>query len=245
MTMESQSIIAEKLRPLLKPLYNELFSSVKHINGEKDTFAVQWGSHYPLLNNNGIIFVGRATNQWRTVEDGIDALFGDPHDPSTFFNCHDQMTWVYDNEHGKGYSTNRSAFWRVIRAVARSFYPEDELNHVAWSNVCKIQKHSGKNPEGRIFDCQIDTCKKIFKAEMDILSPKYVTMFVGNYGKRDILSYMNGGKMPETICEKKWDRYKAEVYRINNIVYICTEHPMRKPEDEHIRCLISLINEFE
>ena len=242
--MEESQHIAKELEPIIKPLYRELIGSVKHINGEKDTFAIQWGKYYPSLKNNGLLFVGRATNEWHTTEENIDVLFGDPRLGSTIFNCYDQMEWVYNDWDGEGYATKRSAFWRVIRSVSKSFYPEDELNHVAWSNVCKIQMDSGNNPSDKLFDCQIQICQKIFKAEIDVLSPKIVVMFIGGYGKREILSYMNNGSMPKIIETRNWDKYKAEVFKIDKTIYICTEHPMCKKESDHVSCLISLIRDY-
>ncbi len=238
-------VIANKLEPLLRPLYYELIMSVSHLSGKKDAFAVQWGKNYPVSKNNGIMFVGRATNQWHTTEVNIDVLFGDSKKESTIFNCDDQMSWVYHCWQGKDYATGRSAFWRVIRAVSGFFYSEDELSYVAWSNVCKIQMDSGKNPTNKIYDCQIETCQKIFKAELEVLSPRFVILFIGNYGKRDILSYMNHGNMPEPIATADWDRYKAYIYKIDDTIYICTEHPMGKNESEHINCLIALINKYK
>lgn len=202
---------------------------------------MQWGKQYSLEVPR-IVFVGRATNEWHGTEKDVKKLFGDPENKETIFNCYDQMTWVARDAQSSVYATNSSAFWRVIRAVSRNFFPDDELNYVAWSNVCKIQYVDGKNPSGPLYDAQIETCKKIFKAEMDVLKPDFVIMFIGEFGKTDILSYMNGGKMPECIEIKKWDCYLAEVYKIGYTTYICTEHPMRKNESEHIECIISLID---
>ena len=241
--MEKETTIASQLEPILKPLYQRLINDVKHLPYLKDAFAVQWGKNYSSVNNK-IMFVGRATNQWHTTEENVDVLFGNPTQMSTIFNCDDQMTWVYDCARGKEYSTNRSAFWRVIRAVSRNYFPDDELNHVAWSNVCKIQYDSGKNPSGELYQSQIETCQKIFKVEIDVLQPQFVIMLVGWFGKTDILSYMNGGEMPECIERKNWDSYHAEVYKIGRTTYICTEHPERKNENEHIRCIISLIDKY-
>lgn len=243
--MNTSIIIAKELEPILKPLYQEMISSVKCLPGKKDTFAVQWGENYPISKKEGIIFVGRATNQWHTTEEDIDILFGNPDRGSTIFNCEDQMRWVYECWDGKDYATKRSAFWRVIRAVSKFFYPNDELSHVAWSNVCKIQMDNGKNPAGKIFDYQIEICKKIFKAEIDVLSPRFVVMFIGDYGKKEMLSYMNHGTMPKVEYSKRWDGYETHVYIIDEVYYICTEHPMGKNESEHIKCLLFLINKYK
>lgn len=244
--MNRDLTFAEKLEPQLKRLYQQLIEDVKELPGPKDAFAVQWGKLYPQKANEGILFVGRATNQWHTTEENIEVLFGDPGKGDTIFNCVDQMEWVYNDWNSKkGYATSTSAFWRVIRKVANSFYESDELNHVAWSNICKIQTDKGKNPEGRMFDNQIKTCQEIFKTELEILSPQFVIMFIGNYGKREMLSYINGGVMPQEIEIAGWSSYKAIVYKIGKMIFICSEHPMCKDETEHINCLRNLIQKYK
>jgi hypothetical protein len=244
---------AKELEKQLKPLYLNLIEDVKNIQGPKYTFAVQWGKSYPTNNNEGIIFVGRATNTWGEPEENpdIEKIFG-LDEKYAIFNLPDQMTWV--NRDWDTYS-HKSAFWRVIRRVSQYYHPVNEnnpcndLEHVAWSNICKIQKDSGKNPSGRIFDNQIVRCQEIFKVELDTLSPKFVVMFVGNFGKREILSYLNGGDMPTMIERVPWNSnnvngYNICVYKIDSTIFLCTEHPQGKDESSHVKCLISLINKY-
>lgn len=244
--MDNNISFAEKLLPKLKPLYKRLIADVSYINGEKHTFAVQWGKHFPINPNDGILFVGRATNCWVKAEENVDVLFGEPHLDSTFFNCDDQMIWVEHcaNPYGN-YNSNNSSFWRVIRAVARHYYPEDELNHIAWSNLLKIQKVSGKNPSGRIFDSQIETCEEIFKTELEVLSPKLIIMLTGGYAEREMLSFLNGGEMPTAVESVNWGNYAIDVYTIEDMFFFCTEHPQGKDEASHINCLIDLIDKYK
>ncbi len=240
-----------ELKEGLKPLYHELLDKTSGFPGKKYSFAVQWGKYYEPEAKDGIIFVGRATNRWRSGSDDLEKLFGNPDSDDCIFNRTDQMIWVYEgvgdlvDKGVKKYNTNRSAFWRVIRSVAAAFYPSGtELNYVAWSNVCKIQGESGKNPTGPMFDLQIATCQRIFAKEISVLKPRIVVMFIGGFGKREILSYMNGGEALDPVDIQKWGRYNASVYFINGTYYICTEHPMRKPERPHIDCLVNLIKQF-
>lgn len=240
---------AKELEKQLKPLYLNLIEDVKNIQGPKYTFAVQWGKDYPLDKNRGILFVGRATNTWYESEEipDIEKLFGSHDEKFTIFNRPDQMIWV--NREWNTYS-HKSAFWRVIRAVSRSFYSVDEtnpcndLNHIAWSNVCKIQMDTGKNPDRMMFDRQISTCEKIFLVEINALSPKFVVMFIGDYGKREFLSYLNGGKMPSIIESASWNSFLVNVYQIGSVFYLCTEHPQCKNESSHINCLVNLIHKY-
>lgn len=247
--MNNNNSFAVKLEQRLKPLYERLISDVSHLNREKYTFAVQWGKHFPHKQKDGFIFVGRATNGWgeESKDIDIDTLFGETNDSATIFNCDDQMTWVEVDKNGyqKGPASKASAFWRVIRAVACHFYPVDYINYIAWSNVCKIQYDDKKNPTGRLYDSQIDTCKEIFKTELDVLSPKFIIMFTGGYGESDMLSFLNGGEMPSAIDSANWGEYNVDVYAIGDMYFFCTEHPQGKAEQSHIDCLIELINKYK
>ena len=243
--MKESSIL--ELRQGLIPLYEELLEKTNVFSGIQYPFAVQWGKHYEPDSGKGILFVGRATNEWCSKSNNVDVLFGNPPSKDAIFNLKDQMTWVYDSvrQHWDNYNTNRSAFWRIICGVASAFYPHgDELSYVAWSNVCKIQRAGGKNPTGKMFALQIKTCEKILDKELEVLRPRIVVLFIGEYGKREILTYLNGGTMPVRVEKKAWVRYFARAYSIRDVVYICTEHPQGKPEKEHIDCLVSLINQY-
>ena len=96
-----------------------------------------------------------------------------------------------------------------------------------------------------MFDNQIKTCQEIFRTELEVLSPKFVIMFIGNYGKREMLSYINGGVMPQETEIVGWSSYKAMVYKIGEILFICSEHPMRKEETAHINCIRNLIQKYK
>ena len=242
--MEKEQSIASQLEPILRPLYRNLIKDVEDLkNNSKCAYAAQWGKDFSSERTK-IFFVGRATNEWHGTAEDVEILFGDPKKKETIFNCYDQMIWVARDAQSSVYPTNGSAFWRVVRAVSRNYFPDDELNHVACSNVCKIQYVDGYNPSGPLYDRQIKTCQKIFQAEINVLKPKFVIMLIGKYGKTDILKYMNDEKMPKCLEIRKWDMYQAEVYKIKDTMYICTEHPGRKNESEHVKCIISLIDKY-
>lgn len=231
------------LRSRLFPLYTNLMQDIAAIEGSKATFCIQWGKNFPMEDNTGILFVGRATNGWITDSQDVNVLFGNTED--RIFNRSDQMTWVENNAgaNGNSYNTNRSAFWRVIRQVTQSFYPKEHWSsYVAWSNVCKVAPFAGGNPNDSLYYAQLDTCQKILEIEIEILSPRVVVFFTGNSWSRDFLKHLNHGQELNPVDEKSWCGYKCMVYLIDGVTYIQTEHPQGKNETSHVNCIEEIIN---
>ena len=235
-----------RLKDELKPLYRDLFEHTKEYREGKTIvpFAAQWGNKYPETANEGLLFVGRATNGWLNDDTNVDNLF---EGKNRIFNRDDQMIWVKDKEGDANWNSNHSAFWRVVRGVARNFYPDDELNHIAWSNLCKLAPDGG-NPTDALYNRQLIDASKILSKEVEILSPKFVVMLT-NLGWADgFISGLNNDTepAPNQIIEKKnWLNYTATVYKISGRYVILSEHPQGKGEQEHIECLTSLINQFK
>lgn len=233
----------DRLRKELKPLYEDLLNNVAELNYSKATFCLQWGENFPLEEHRGIMFVGRATNGWVTDCEDVDVLFGDSED--AIFNRNDQMKWI-ENLSGntEGYNTRKSAFLRVIKKISEVFYPENWYSYVAWSNVCKIAPWKGGNPNDSLYYAQLEDCKKIFAKEIELLSPKAVVMFTGESWATDILRYMNGEDGTKSVYKEKWANYECKVYQINGVTYIRSEHPQGKNEDDHVNCIVSLLNKI-
>lgn len=231
----------EKLRNELIPLYDKLIKDVAEEQPEeKAFFCMQWGKHFPERANEGLMFVGRATNGWQDHDYKTSSFFG--HSFGQLFNLPDQMQWVEDGEGSSVYNTKSSAFWRVIKAVSSHFHPQNWSSYVAWSDVCKVAPWEGGNPSDSLYYAQIGDCEEIFKAEVRALSPKAVIFFTGYSWAKDILISLNGGKEPRSVETTLWGGgYKAIVYSINGTTYIISEHPQGKSEVEHAETLIKII----
>lgn len=235
-----------KLKNALKPLYQSLVKSVSSFTYDKAYFCVQWGKKFPKEKNKGLMFVGRAVNGWISKNEDVDIQFGDTDE--AIFNIEEQMIWVYEQAgEGKGYNSNRSAFWRVIQGISDSFYPSESLNYVAWSNVCKVSPWEGGNPDNPLYYAQLSSCQEIFKKEVEILSPKVVIFFTGEGWAIDFLKYLNGEQNPKSVEKVVWDKkykYQCVVYNINGTIYILSEHPQGKKEKNHIQCIKELIEKY-
>lgn len=245
--------IKNRLKVGLKPLYEELFQHCNPYCIEWEAkfsyekaivpFVMQWGSDFPSNDNDGILFVGRATNDWynpgRTV---FDIFEGE----NIIFCREDQMIWVSKNS-ADNYNTNLSAFWRTIRKISSSCYPDeqDPLSFVAWSNLCKLAPNTG-NPNDELYDLQLEDACKILQKEIEILSPKFVILMTGICWADGFISGLNNNEWPKdkVIEELTWGEHKATVFKINGRYIILTEHPQGKDESAHINCLESIIKKY-
>lgn len=238
---------AKKLEERIKPLYSSLIEKTKVFSYPKAFFCIQWGKLYPKMNNTGILFIGRATNGWITDLENIDILFGDSE--YSIFNRKDQMQWVEDCEGNiHGYNTRKSAFWRVIKNISKSFYPENWSAHVAWSNICKVAPFEQGNPSDSLYYVQIELCNQILGIEIELLSPEIIVLFTGESWAKDFLYYLTHEESPQAIKCKHWgkeNQFTMKAYLINGRIYIQTEHPQGRKEDLHIQTIIETINELK
>ena len=229
----------------LKPLFAELMQSVAgYTDYDLRPFCIQWGRSYPTDENTGIMFYGRATNGWITTETDVDKLF-DPAFDDRIFARDDQMQWIYDCAGTDNkYNSNRSAFWRIIRQVARGFYPSgEELLHVCWSNVCKIAP-DGANPDNYLYYDQLPACQRIMQKEIEIFSPKHVVLLTGKGWAHDFLFFLNDSKEYLPIASYTWgSRYCVKDYKIGEVFFYLTEHPQGKDESTHAAALIRAISD--
>jgi hypothetical protein len=235
----------EKLRAGLSPLYEELLNN---FNEDVYVFCAQWGEKFPEEKNTGILFVGKAVNGWHEMDYTAIEIFDDN---SPIFAREDQMKWVDRQDGGSEvseYNTRTSAFWRVVKLVAKDYCHSNEwYDHVAWSNLYKLSP--GGNPDARLQELQRNACCKILEKEIEILSPKVVVMLTSGW-ENPFLTYLNGGKAPEPINEVWWEnknekkQFSSKAYKIKDVFVIQSYHPQGKPEDEHAEAILELISGF-
>ena len=231
----------KKIELGLKPIYQELLAK---INTQQSvcTFCAQWGDKFFNEDNIRILFVGKSVNGWVTNSTEIEVLFG--KDDSRIFARHDQMKWV-NNLDGKkeGYNTRKSAFWRVIKKTAKKILADDDdvISRIAWSNIYKISPSRGGNPSAKLQKIQRDYCKRILRKEIELLKPKYV-IFLTSFWETEFMEYLNNGSKPKSIETKIWDKnYKSSSYKIDDVIYLTSQHPQGKKEDKHAKILTDLI----
>ncbi len=234
-----------KLKESLIPLYQELIENVKDFN-DKVFFCAQWGSNYPVEDNSGLLFIGRATNDWHGYSNDVNVLFGDGD--GKIFNEDNQMTWLSECNVNSRYNPNRSAFWRIAKGICENIYPDDIdswYSHIAYSNICKVAPEGG-NPGSKMYSAQIICASKILQKELAHLSPKVVIMITGDDWSGDALRFLNNDIYPDVIKCIYWSsEYKCEVFKINNTYILHTEHPQGKGDEALINCLSNLVKELD
>ncbi len=230
--------LSSKLKDNILPIYKELFEQ----NTFKDicTFTLQWGENFPQDKNKGILFVGKSVNGWITDDKNVENLF-DKENPNRIFEREDQMKWVDDfSGNIKGYNTNKSAFWRLIREIAHHYYPKKWYSHIAWTNLYKIAPWEGGNPSSQLQNQQQSYCFKLLKKEINILSPAYVIMLTSGW-EEPFIEEIKKEETVKVISEKEWDSYKSTLLKIGNIKYIISPHPQGKVEEKHKNAIIQLL----
>lgn len=227
--------IKTKLKESLYPLYEKLAEIDKKI--EYQTFCAQWGEKY---KTGGLLFVGRAVNDWQTDCRDTELLFKEDGNEDQIFARPDQMKWVEDKN-----ECSKSQFWRVIKCVSQGVLDKttDWYDHIAWSDLYKLAPLKS-NPSKSLCEKQEPLCYEIFKCELAVLRPKVVIMLCGVDWYDNFLCSVNGDNEPLTLEEREWDGYKIIVYKIGETVFIGTVHPQGKSEKSHIEILSTLIKKY-
>jgi len=153
---------------------------------------------WPLVGNayeRRLLVMGRAVNQWleRVTVDELRRPGGPEHfaavmRQTTRWRDGDPMGWVTEawGRGGGGYSTARSAFWRMTRRILERVDPEsadDPLwsGRLAWSNAVKIAPWAGGNPKGPLLDIQREHGPELVAREVATLRPELVLVLTGRW----------------------------------------------------------------
>jgi len=232
--------LSTKIKENIFPIYRNLFGENRFEN--ICAFCIQWGENFPEIKDKGLLFIGKSVNGWITNDQNVDKLF-DKNNPERIFERNDQMEWVNNlSGNTKGYNTRKSAFWRLIINVTKSYYPEKWYSHIAWTNLYKIAPWNGGNPNSKLQTQQRKYSFEILQKEIKILSPEYVIMLTSGW-EWTFLDYLNKGRKLNVLAEKKWGKYKTKLIEIDGTKYIVSYHPQGKKEWEHKEVITALIEE--
>lgn len=228
--------IKREIFPIYKKLIEE--NSFKNIC----TFCFQWGKNYPFDKSSGLLFVGKGVNGWVTDETDVTQLF-DITNPERIFARKDQMEWVNNlSGNTSGYNTRKSAFWRLIKKVSETYYPDKWYSNIAWTNLYKIAPWTGGNPNGKLQNAQRKYCFDLLTKEIELLTPKYVILLTSGW-EWAFIKHLNGNEKLDVVAEKKWGKYKTVMIEISGIKFIMSHHPQGKNEWKHRSAIVELINE--
>lgn len=191
--------LQQNLHLSLRPLYRNMVSALGRTYRQDVPlygFAPMVGANYENSTSK-LLVVGRAVNGWRkrwdlgfsNCEILSQIFWAHPEDEA--FGC--PMHWLQRNqlkEKGRQdrYNYRRSSFWSGVRDVLKTLEGRDSVDHswassMAWSNVYKISPDRG-NPEHPLRASQLDYCKEILRAELELLQPKHILFVTGGWGKK-------------------------------------------------------------
>ncbi len=203
-------------------------------------FFPQIGFQYPQRKNSGLLWIGRATNGWGNdvKKDTINKEYVQSQFEESIMNDYIECYWSKQNENK--YKFKRSAFWRIIAGVSSRLYEQGYWsNYIAYSNLYKIAPSCGNNPSSRVKKAQCNACNRILQLEIDMLSPKAVILLTGQSWCRGF--FLEDIIKTNPVAYSKLGNYTVFKWICNGINFIITEHPMRKPEQEHIHSILSLL----
>lgn len=215
------NFIQEKFEQGVHDLYDRLEAALPQIQKSYEadavtTFIAQCGREYPIGENTGIVFYGRANNGW---------------DPNLF-----TMDDFSNQLH--------RFFFKLMKYVTEHFYPENWNTHIVWNNISKVVPMSEGNPTNNLWFAQYDFMVDIIHKELDVLAPKVVIFVTGN--KKDKgwnTPIFEDGNLNECFVEEKeWaEGCAASLYKKNGRLYIITDRPESKPIKVHGDCIIDMI----
>lgn len=214
-------------------------------------FLAMAGNDY----RNELLIFGRAVNGWGEDPQHLAAL-ADENKAKTFSEvalkdaCRENgecpMLWVTElagedlNDDGTSrYNTNRSAFWRVIKATLGRLNIADTTGErwpssIVWSNLYKIAPVGGGNPSSRLCNAQLEDCTKLFSIEMDSFAPKRVIFATGLDWAEPFL-VNNGVTFSKGDGSNYVEAFGKIILRDGQVCrFVVAPHPQGKNENEWV-----------
>jgi hypothetical protein len=200
------------------------------------SFFMQTGKKY-YDTEMKCLFVGKSVNGWISYSRNVDELFNIDN-PERIVNRDDEIQWV------KWY--NRSAFWRLIKGVTKKiFNAYDWFNYIAWTNIYKFSPYNGGNPDAYLKRLQKNICIEMLDKEISYLKPKFIIFLTSNW-ESFYLNHINLERKnnKKFVWGKPYYNYEVYYQKYNDIIYIRSKHPERKPEKEHINTIVKIIRKY-
>jgi hypothetical protein len=230
----------QKLEKELKPVFTDMYSNIEDIDNYW-LFCPTWGKYYPSKENTGILFYGRATNGWKDYSD----YCGDADKVFDFlFNRSDQVDWML--------SYTGKPFVRLIKGITENFYPDEWNEHIAWSNVCKVEYGT---PTDDLWDSQYSYITRMMEIEIDNLSPEVIVFVTGmTAGARwdeplFEIDKFKGLQLSESIewgtDSRTGKPLTSKAGKISNTTIIITDRPEFRPIAPHVEAIIDLIERLK
>jgi hypothetical protein len=190
--------------------------------------------------DGSLMVIGRSVNGW--IENWPLGQLADPvvrrevtrrtrADAEPLDRC--RMLWVTDlagpTQHH--YNTNRSAFWRVLRALSLDLAGAEETDWpsaLAWTNLYKVAPAAGWNPGPDLQRAQRNAAIPLLGIEIETLRPKRILALTGRGWIAPFLEALGD--------DFEWRSGLVEgVGRRGSAAVVVARHPMKKPHLPFVR----------
>jgi hypothetical protein len=190
-----------------------------------------------------LLVVGRATNGWGNQFYKADLedcrRISDSFIPTTVPENLDWITQQWGtNDKGK-YNTNRSAFFRVLRMLAKRIASDSDdcVDHICWSNLYKVAPNGG-NPSSRLMTIQFERCADILRSEIESYKVQNVVFLTSYSWAKPFLDRLNVSNQLES-AEYHLVEFASSAGGVN---YVVGQHPQGKPEQPHCNEIVNALN---
>jgi hypothetical protein len=185
-----------------------------------------------------LLVIGRSVNGW--IEDWTPRQLREPEvrraavermrlDAEPAEGC--RMSWVTDLwDAREGYSTRRSAFWRVLRRIVLTdpivVDPDHWSSQLVWTNLYKVSPGVGWNPGADLQRAQRGSAIEMLALEIEAFQPERILALTGGW-----IEPFKGG------LDLRVDARPGLVEGIGSLLgrpCVVAKHPMTKPEDPFV-----------
>ena len=218
-----------------QPTFEGMLEQVASAATDPDTPLVPFWPLRGAAYDGGLLVIGRSVNGW--VEDWTARQLADPAtrraavewmrvDAEPVDAC--RMRWVTDLWGAReGYSTRRSAFWRVLRRIvltdpAAAVDSDRWSSRLVWTNLYKVSPAMGWNPGADLQRAQRQSALELLRLE------------IAEFAPRRILALTGGWIAPFTTdlgleLEPRSGLVEGTA-QADGISWVVAKHPMGKPE---------------
>ena len=194
--------------------------------------------------NGKLLVVGRATNGWANgfSKDNLEDCrrLSDSFIPTI---ASENLDWVTQHWGATDkYNTNKSAFWRVSRMLARRVASDSEdcIDHICWSNLYKVAPDGG-NPSSRLMTVQFERCVDVLRSEIESSKAQNVIFLTSYWWARPFLDRLNVSNQLDS-ADYNFVEFASSTGGVN---YVVGQHPQGKPELPHCDELVNALNCLE
>lgn len=220
-------------------------------------FAGMKGRQYDRQDKLRLMLVGRSTNGWTSVSEGLDSrLFGKKMEDIFLDRNHTSFDWIHNVPlrpgvftNGEEYSLGKSDFWNYSGELWRQLNgrlnkPEIDLSKydyrwfefITWTNLYKVTEQ-GKTPGLKMTRLQLPECMGILKEEIDTWKPNLILIETDE-------SWFSGFSPLFSSIEIVRNPVVKVAARYNKAPVIVTIRPERQSKEKFVGNILGVLDEI-